>query len=103
MSNEIVKHHGFDFILDTMDWTDRATADKAGRYLEDALRELDEPQTRALHNAMRRSQDGQGTDEDNERINEWSDIGNRCALRAMEEDNWVSIPDTGHNCDLAAT
>lgn len=103
MSQEIVTHHGYEFIVDTMDWgNNRSTADKAGDMLKDKLSELSPAQTMFLHAALKAVADDTADNLQSACAETWSSIGMDCALAAMKADEWASIPDTGHNCDLAA-
>lgn len=102
MSNMIVSHHGFDFGIDTADWgNNESTAAKAADRLETWLRSLNPEQAAVLHADMKAFVAGD-FDEPTTMMRWATQAGSTARAQAMAEDNWLSSPDSGHNCDLYA-
>ena len=92
----IVTIHGQSFGIDTADWSNETSAEKAAGKLEDWLLSLTEQQAADLWSQL--------TDGAFEAPMAQAaiDAGNRCALEVFKEEDWASIPGTGHNCDVYA-
>lgn len=100
---QVITHHGHRFGLDTAEWgSNSASGEKAGTYLVEWLRSLDADQTARLHAALAAEQADEAAPEQMTLVAEARKMGNRAALRVMEEEAWAAMPDTGHNCDLFA-
>jgi len=101
MSHQI-EVHGYKFGIDTADWGNNCdSAEKAADYLADALGALEYHDTKALHCALSIEQLDRSSAEQAV-VDNWDDEANNCRTRVMDEEQWVSSPDVGHNLSIYA-
>lgn len=95
----IVTAHGFDFALDTMDWSDQSARDQAESLLENYIQEWTPEFAKTSHSLMTAAVNGDV---------EWHHpqlamIESRCGSIALEvTKDWARHPSTGHNCSISA-
>lgn len=88
--------HGFEFLLDTSDWSSKEGREIAEDVMKARLSELTPEQAAELHAELRKFDDG-----DSFSLPPLAREISREAFRAGTR-GWVCVPDSGHNTEIGA-
>tara|TARA_Y100000310_G_scaffold277439_1_gene295175 strand:+ start:1379 stop:1738 length:360 start_codon:yes stop_codon:yes gene_type:complete len=89
----IITQHGYDFEIDTNDWSNSTSAEKAQGYIRDLIGKWTPEEAAANHAAL---------------INETGAVSTiqnaafACGTQVMVEENWAERPISGHNTEISA-
>ena len=96
----LTTHHGLTFGIDTADWSNSVSAEKAADRLENWLQALDAEATARLHTGLLAEREGDDTAPYQDILDAAESAAGSIQLGIWEEEAWHMQPNTGHNCAL---